>query len=126
MSHLPGYGIEDKTIVRAGYRGKRLPQDGKFSIKIASAFLDIRVSTIPTVKGEGVVLRLLYRERLTYDIMRLGLEADYAKVISELILRPYGMLLVTGPTGSGKTTTLYSILTRLNSGEKNSYGRGPR
>ena len=97
---------------------KRLPQDGKFSIKIASAFLDIRVSTIPTVKGEGVVLRLLYRERLTYDIMRLGLEADYAKVISELILRPYGMLLVTGPTGSGKTTTLYSILTRLNSGEK--------
>lgn len=97
---------------------KRLPQDGKFSIKIASTFLDIRVSTIPTVKGEGVVMRLLYRERLTFDIERLGVEADYAKVIIELISRPYGMLLVTGPTGSGKTTTLYSILTRLNSGEK--------
>lgn len=97
---------------------KRLPQDGKFSTKIASAFLDIRVSTIPTVKGEGVVMRLLYRERLTFDIMQLGLESDYAKAIVELISRPYGILLVTGPTGSGKTTTLYSMLTRLNNEER--------
>ncbi|MBI4691176.1 MAG: Flp pilus assembly complex ATPase component TadA [Nitrospirae bacterium] len=97
---------------------KRLPQDGKFSTKIASAFLDIRVSTIPTVKGEGVVMRLLYRERLTFDIMRLGMESDHAKTIIELISRPYGILLVTGPTGSGKTTTLYSMLTRLNSEER--------
>jgi len=97
---------------------KRLPQDGKFSTKIASAFLDIRVSTIPTVKGEGVVMRLLYRERLTFDIMQLGLESDNAKDIIDIISRPYGILLVTGPTGSGKTTTLYSMLTRLNNEER--------
>jgi len=97
---------------------KRLPQDGKFSTKIASVFLDIRVSTIPSVRGEGVVMRLLYRERLTFDIQQLGLEVDYEDTILKLISNPYGILLVTGPTGSGKTTTLYSILTGLNSSER--------
>jgi len=97
---------------------KRLPQDGKFSTKIASAFLDIRVSTIPTVRGEGVVMRLLYRERLTFDIKNLGIEGDYEELVVKLIANPNGILLVTGPTGSGKTTTLYSVLTRLNSDER--------
>lgn len=97
---------------------KRLPQDGKFSTKVASIFLDIRVSTIPTVRGEGVVLRLLYRERLIFDIQHLGLEVDHAEVVGRLVSHPYGMLLVTGPTGSGKTTTLYSMLSRLNSDER--------
>src|SRR5208283_2448197 len=97
---------------------KRLPQDGKFSTKIASTFLDIRVSTIPMVKGESVVMRLLYRERLTFDIMKLGMESDHAKTIIDLIARPYGILLVTGPTGSGKTTSLYSMLTRLNNTDR--------
>jgi len=97
---------------------KRLPQDGKFSTKIASVFLDIRVSTIPTVKGEGVVMRLLYRERLTFDIKKLGIESDYEELVVKLISNPNGILLVTGPTGSGKTTTLYSVLTRLNSHER--------
>lgn len=97
---------------------KRLSQDGKFSTKIASVFLDIRVSTIPTVKGEGVVMRLLYRKQLTFDIIQLGLEVDHSKIAIELISRPYGILLVTGPTGSGKTTTLYSMLTRLNNEER--------
>jgi len=97
---------------------KRLPQDGKFSTKVASIFLDIRVSTIPTVRGEGVVLRLLYRERLIFDIQHLGLEADHAEVVGRLVSHPNGMVLVTGPTGSGKTTTLYSMLSRLNSDER--------
>ena len=97
---------------------KRLPQDGKFSTKIASVFIDIRVSTIPTVKGEGVVMRLLYRERLIYDIKNLGIESDYEELLLEMISNPNGILLVTGPTGSGKTTTLYSILTRLNNNER--------
>jgi len=97
---------------------KRLPQDGKFSTRIASHLLDIRVSTIPTVTGEGVVLRLLYREKLSFDLENLGMESDHRRMITELIRRPYGMLLVTGPTGSGKTTTLYSMLTRLNSEER--------
>ena len=97
---------------------KRLPQDGKFSTRIASHLLDIRVSTIPTVSGEGVVLRLLYREKLSFDLENLGMEVDHRHMITEVIKRPHGMLLVTGPTGSGKTTTLYSMLTRLNSEER--------
>lgn len=97
---------------------KRLPQDGKFSTRIASAALDIRVSSIPMVTGEGVVMRLLYRERLSFDISKTGIESDHAEVLSRLISKPYGMLLVTGPTGSGKTTTLYSVLTQINKGDR--------
>lgn len=97
---------------------KRLPQDGKFSTKVASIFIDIRVSTIPTLRGEGVVMRLLYRERLIFDIQHLGLEKDHTEIVARLVSQPYGILLVTGPTGSGKTTTLYSMLSRLNSDER--------
>jgi len=97
---------------------KRLPQDGKLTTKIASLFLDIRVSTIPTVSGEGVVMRLLYREKVSFDLEYLGLETDHRDILLNLISRPYGMILVTGPTGSGKTTTLYTVLTRLNSEER--------
>jgi len=97
---------------------KRLPQDGKLTTKIASFFLDIRVSTIPTVGGEGVVMRLLYREKISFDLEYLGLEADHKDIVLDLISRPHGMLLVTGPTGSGKTTTLYTVLTRLNGEER--------
>lgn len=96
---------------------KRLPQDGKFTTKIASLFLDIRVSTMPTVSGEGVVMRLLYREKIAFDVEYLGLEADHKAIVVNLISKSYGMVLVTGPTGSGKTTTLYSMLTRLNKKE---------
>jgi general secretion pathway protein E len=97
---------------------KRLPQDGKFTTKIASLLLDMRVSTIPTVSGEGVVMRLLYREKISFDLEYLGLEADHKEIVINIVARPYGMLLVTGPTGSGKTTTLYCMLSRLNSQER--------
>jgi type II secretory ATPase GspE/PulE/Tfp pilus assembly ATPase PilB-like protein len=107
-----------KLLASLDIAEKRLPQDGKFSTRIASHLLDIRVSTIPTVSGEGVVLRLLYREKLSFDLENLGMEADHRRMIAEVIKRPHGMLLVTGPTGSGKTTTLYSMLTRLNSEER--------
>jgi type II secretory ATPase GspE/PulE/Tfp pilus assembly ATPase PilB-like protein len=107
-----------KLLASLDIAEKRLPQDGKFSTRVASHLLDIRVSTIPTVSGEGVVLRLLYREKLSFDLENLGMEADHRRMITEVIRRPHGMLLVTGPTGSGKTTTLYSMLTRLNSEER--------
>nr|CBX27915.1 General secretion pathway protein E [uncultured Desulfobacterium sp.] len=96
----------------------RLPQDGKFTTKIASRFLDIRVSTMPTIGGGGVVMRLLYREKVSFDLEYLGLEADHKEIVVNLLSHPYGILLVTGPTGSGKTTTIYSMLTRLNSKER--------
>ncbi|MFA5284177.1 MAG: GspE/PulE family protein [Smithellaceae bacterium] len=97
---------------------KRLSQDGKFTTKIASLLLDLRVSTIPMVSGEGVVLRLLYREKLSFDLEVLGLEADHKDILLKIISQPYGILLVTGPTGSGKSTTLYSMLKRLNNEER--------
>jgi type II secretory ATPase GspE/PulE/Tfp pilus assembly ATPase PilB-like protein len=96
----------------------RLPQDGKFTTKIASRLLDIRVSTMPTIGGGGVVMRLLYREKISFDLEHLGFEADHKEIAVKLISQPYGILLVTGPTGSGKTTTLYSMLTKLNSSER--------
>ena len=107
-----------KLLSNLNIAERRLPQDGKFSTRVASIVLDIRVSTIPMVHGEGVVMRLLYRERLSFDIKALGMEKDHYDLALKLISYPYGILLVTGPTGSGKTTTLYSMLTYLNSNEK--------
>jgi len=107
-----------KLLSNLNIAEKRLPQDGKFSTRVSSVVLDIRVSTIPMVHGEGVVMRLLYRERLSFDIKALGMEGDHNDLALKLISHPYGILLVTGPTGSGKTTTLYSMLTYLNSDEK--------
>ncbi|RKX61111.1 MAG: type II/IV secretion system protein [Thermodesulfobacteriota bacterium] len=107
-----------KLLSNLNIAERRLPQDGKFTTRVSSIVLDIRVSTIPMIHGEGVVMRLLYRERLSFDIKALGMEKDHYELALKLISHPYGILLVTGPTGSGKTTTLYSMLTYLNSNEK--------
>lgn len=97
---------------------KRLPQDGKFFTKIGSSYIDMRVSTLPTVKGEDVVIRILYRGKLSFNLAELGLEDDHYEIVNNMIKKPYGILLVTGPTGSGKTTTLYSILSAIKSPER--------
>jgi type IV pilus assembly protein PilB len=92
---------------------RRVPQDGRFEANLGGLTMDLRVSTLPTLWGEKVVLRVLAKEGLTLDLEDLGLaEADY-QVFLRNILRPFGMILVTGPTGSGKTTTLYAMLTRV-------------
>ncbi len=100
---------------------KRLPQDGRIRLKIAGRDIDVRVSSIPTAFGERIVLRLLDRAQMMtdLDIERLGFSGDNRRRLERLILQSHGIILVTGPTGSGKTTTLYAFLAQINSREKN-------
>jgi len=98
---------------------KRLPQDGGIRIKIGGNDVDIRVSIVPTAFGERIVLRLLYRESALLPLDQIGFSGDKLDRFNELICRPHGIILVTGPTGSGKTTTLYAALSKINSPDKN-------
>ncbi len=98
---------------------KRLPQDGRIKIREAGREIDIRVSTLPTILGEKVVMRILDKKAVILDIKKLGFTAGNQHRYQQLYTQSYGMILVTGPTGSGKTTTLYSTLSALNSAEKN-------
>lgn len=93
---------------------KRIPQDGRFSFKLGEDEVDLRVSTLPILFGEKIVMRLLKKTGGIPELIELGLRGPQYKLIEESIIKPYGIVLVTGPTGSGKTTTLYSILSRLN------------
>ncbi len=112
-----------KILSKLDIAEKRLPQDGRIKLKTKMAGkvkeLDFRVSTVPTLHGEKVVLRLLDKENLQLDMTRLGFEKPSLKKFEEAIFKPYGMVLVTGPTGSGKTNTLYSALSRINTPEVN-------
>jgi type IV pilus assembly protein PilB len=112
-----------KIMSKLDISEKRLPQDGRIKIKVKydsrSRELDFRVSTLPTLFGEKVVLRLLDKENLMLDMTKLGFEPDSLVKFQRNIVKPYGMVLVTGPTGSGKTNTLYSALQSLNTIETN-------
>ena|SRR5580658_6116481 len=92
---------------------RRAPQDGRFLVKVAGRRVDLRVSTLPTQYGEKVVMRLLEGESPLRDFAELGLPKDMAAALGEILRMPQGMLLVTGPTGSGKSTTLYSCLNMI-------------
>jgi len=107
-----------KLMARMNIAERRLPQDGRIRVRVGERGIDIRVSTVPTVFGESLVLRLLDRSRVFLDLATLGFVGEDFERFERLIARPYGMILVTGPTGSGKTTTLYAALARLNSPEK--------
>ncbi|MCC5877763.1 MAG: type IV-A pilus assembly ATPase PilB [Candidatus Sumerlaeia bacterium] len=98
---------------------RRLPQDGRFRVKIQGRPIDFRVSTCPVIYGEKVVMRILDQGNLMLNLEDLGFDADIKKKFEDAILRPYGMCLITGPTGSGKSTTLYSALSRINDPSKN-------
>lgn len=108
-----------KVMARLDIAEKRLPQDGRISLRIAGRAVDVRVSTIPTNHGERIVLRLLDQESAPLDLTLLGMSDETLKTTQDLINRPHGILLMTGPTGSGKTTTLYAILTTLNDVSRN-------
>jgi len=108
-----------KVMSKLDIAEKRLPQDGRISLRIAGRAVDVRVSTIPSGHGERVVLRLLDKQAGRLDLEHLGMSRRDQKVMDELIHRPHGIILVTGPTGSGKTTTLYAALERINDKSRN-------
>jgi len=107
-----------KIMAKLNIAERRLPQDGRIKLRMMGKEIDLRVSTLPTLYGESVVMRILDRGSIVLDLDRLGFPADTLSVWDELIVKPYGMILVTGPTGSGKTTTLYGSLHKVNSPEK--------
>jgi len=98
---------------------RRVPQDGRIKLKMGNRVIDYRVSTLPTLFGEKVVLRILDKGNLTFDLATFGIEPRAERELMEAISNPYGMVLVTGPTGSGKTTTLYSALSKVNTMDVN-------
>ena len=108
-----------KVMSKLDIAEKRLPQDGRISLKIAGRAVDVRVSTMPSGHGERVVLRLLDKQAGRLDLESLGMDDKSVALMDELIHKPHGIILVTGPTGSGKTTTLYAALERINDNSRN-------
>ncbi len=103
-----------KIMAQLNIAERRVPQDGRIKLKVGTKVIDYRVSTLPTLFGEKVVLRILDKGNLTLDLEKFGIEPRAEKDLMEAVMNPYGMVLVTGPTGSGKTTTLYSALSKIN------------
>lgn len=108
-----------KVMARLDIAEKRLPQDGRITLRIGGRAVDVRVSTMPTNHGERVVLRVLDKQSAQLDLAELGMEAKVLNLFVSLLKQPHGIILVTGPTGSGKTTTLYAGLTILNDKRRN-------
>jgi len=107
-----------KIMAKLNIAERRLPQDGRIKLRMMGKEIDLRVSTLPTLYGESVVLRILDRGSIVLDLQKLGFPHDTQQQWDQLIVKPYGMILVTGPTGSGKTTTLYGSLNNINSPDK--------
>jgi type IV pilus assembly protein PilB len=108
-----------KIMAALNIAERRVPQDGRIKLKMGKRVIDFRVSTLPVIFGEKIVLRILDKGNLTLDLQKFGFEPKAEQDLMRNILNPYGMVLVTGPTGSGKTTTLYSALSRVNTIEVN-------
>ncbi|AZV55562.1 GspE/PulE family protein [Clostridium sp. AWRP] len=108
-----------KIMASLNIAENRIPQDGRINFKVKQHTIDIRVSTIPTILGEKIVMRLLDKSNFSMNLEKIGLENDELTKLKKMIASPYGIIMVSGPTGSGKTTTLYSILNILNDVSKN-------
>ncbi len=106
-----------KIMAKLNIAERRLPQDGRIMLRVQGKELDLRVSTVPTAHGESVVMRLLDRETVVFDFHRLGFTDEFLPQFQKVLDQPHGILLVTGPTGSGKTTTLYTALSKLNTAD---------
>lgn len=107
-----------KIMAKLNIAERRLPQDGRIKLKVGEKEIDLRVSTIPVLHGESVVMRILHKEGIMIDLDKLGFPPYTLSQFNNLITKPNGIILVTGPTGSGKTTTLYGVLDKLNSPDK--------
>jgi general secretion pathway protein E len=107
-----------KIMAKMNIAERRLPQDGRIMLRVKGKEIDFRVSTVPTIHGESIVLRILDKSSIVLDIMKLGFGRDTLEAFQALIRHPHGIILVTGPTGSGKTTTLYCALEKINSPDK--------
>jgi type IV pilus assembly protein PilB len=108
-----------KIMAQLNIAERRVPQDGRIKLKIGKKVIDFRVSTLPTLFGEKIVLRILDKGNLTLELEKFGIEPRAEAELMEAVMNPYGMVLVTGPTGSGKTTTLYSALSKVNTMDVN-------
>jgi type IV pilus assembly protein PilB len=108
-----------KILSQLNIAERRVPQDGRIKLRMKNKVIDFRVSTLPVIFGEKIVLRILDQSNLTLDLEKFGLEPKAEKDFMHAIINPYGMVLVTGPTGSGKTTTLYSALSKVNTEDVN-------
>ncbi len=111
--------VRIKIMSRLDITSVHVPQDGRFKLKVASKEVDFRVSVLPITFGHKIVMRILDKESLSIGLGGLGFTEKHVKIMEEAIKRPFGMILVTGPTGSGKSTTLYSILNTLNTADRN-------
>ena len=107
-----------KILANLNIAERRLPQDGKINARLGGKDIDLRVATVPTVHGEGIVIRILDRGGLVLDLRELGLAGENKRKFEYMLTKPHGMILVTGPTGSGKTTTLYAALEKLNTSDR--------
>jgi len=108
-----------KIVARMDIAERRLPQDGRFKMKTSGRSIDVRVSVIPTIYGEKVVMRILDASAVKHDLVQLGLEPKLLEELKDMLARPHGIMIVTGPTGSGKSTTLYSALNYVKDPAKN-------
>jgi len=108
-----------KIMANMNIAENRLPQDGRIKVKYGTSDVDIRVSTVPSVVGERVVMRLLVKDDRRFDLTKLGINEDLLKSIRDMLHTPHGIIIVSGPTGSGKTTTLYAAIREINTPDKN-------
>ncbi len=114
LSQYPAIVSRIKLIGGLNIAERRLPQDGRTNLKFGRYDVDVRISTIPTMNGESVVLRLLRKDAMVFDLKSIGMNDEMRKEFERIVALPFGIILVVGPTGSGKTTTLYSAMTMLN------------